>query len=865
MIRQTLLVYLDSYHRRGGATMFSYRHGLRNVRWSYERLAATAYRFARELEARGVGSGERVLLCGENSPEWAAAFWGCLARGVVVVPLDAESTPSFVHSVQQQTEAKLMVGGDDVVAADSGLRIQQLRLEGLSELVARHSPADYAAEGINEDTLAEIIFTSGTTSAPKGVMLTHRNLLANLLPLEEEIKRYARWERLVHPVRFLNLVPLSHVFGQFMGLFVPQLIGSEVHFQESLNPSEIVRRTRASRISVMVLVPRLLDALREWVERDYATRGRSQELQEQLASAKGTNFLRRWWAFRHVHRRFGWKFWAFISGGATLDERTETFWRRLGFAVLQGYGMTETASLITVTHPFKQSRGSIGRLMPGYEVKLDETGEIVVRGQSISPGYWAGKGSDTRSEGEWLHTGDIGEMDDAGNLYFKGRKKEVIVTAAGVNIYPEDIEAALNSLPEVRASCVIKWEGERGPEPLALLILRDPGASTKDIVTRANLALAEHQRLRNWFLWEEPDFPRTTTHKILRREVEVVVSEKMKAESKGRQAKAGAPRPGEHVFDRRPSSLIIKEAARISGHASPAIVEPSANLTSDLKLDSLGRVELLSALEDRYGVEIDEGAFTAATTVGDVEKLISGGTEEQSALYPYPEWPRRFPLPWIRILLFYLIVLPITRVMSRMSVVGNALLEEVEGPALFVANHVTVADHALVLAALPTRLRRRLAIAMEGERLRDWRHPPEGTAWFMQLRLRAQYLLVNTFFHVFPLPRRSGFRRSFAYAGECADRGESVLVFPEGERAPRGQMGMSPFKGGVGLLVKELGVAVVPVKLRGLYELKLRGQYFAPPGVVSVVFDEPFKFDPHAEPAEITKELERRLTALYYF
>jgi long-chain acyl-CoA synthetase len=865
MIRHTVLSYLDSYLRRGEALMFAHRRGLRNVHWSYARLVTTAQGFARELEARNVRPTERVLLCGENSPEWAAVFWGCLLRGVVVVPLDVKSTPSFVLSVQQQTEAKLMVRGDDLVMAASGLGIPQLRLEDLSHQVARHSSTTYQVEGINEDTLAEIIFTSGTMSMPKGVMLTHRNLLANLLPLEAEIEKYVRWERLVHPVRFLSLVPLSHVFGQFMGLFVPQLIGGEVHFQESSNPSEIVRRTRERRISVIVLVPRMLDALREWIERDYAARGRSQELQERLASAQGTNFLRRWWSFRRVHRRFGWKFWAFISGGATLEEQTETFWRRLGFAVLQGYGMTETASLITVTHPFKQSRGSIGRLMPGYEVKLGEAGEIVVRGQSVSPGYWVGEGGGgTRDEGEWLHTGDIGEIDDAGNIYFKGRKKEVIVTAAGLNIYPEDVEAALNSQPEVRGSCVIKWEGARGPEPLAVLILRDTEASGEVAVTRANTLLAEHQQVRHWFLWTEPDFPRTATHKVLRREVSAVVSEKMRAESKARERAVETVGRDTHAFDHRTSSLILHEAARISGHAPPVTAEPSLNLMADLKLDSLGRVELLSVLEDRYGVAIDEGAFTAATTVGDVESLLRGVTQDAPAPYPYPKWPRQFPLTWIRTFLFYLIILPLTRVMSRMQVVGSANLKELESPCLFVANHVTVADHALVLAAMPAHLRRRLAIAMEGERLRDWRYPAEGTALSMRLRLLAQYFLVNTFFYVFPLSKRSGFRRSFAYAGQCVDRGESVLVFPEGERATRGQMTMGPFKGGVGLLAKELGIAVVPVKLRGLYELKLKGRYLAPPGTVSVVFGEPLKFDPRTEPAEITAELERCLIGMDY-
>ena len=861
--RQIVLSYLDDYMRRGSATMIVRACGLRRARWSYERVVLTARRLARELEARGVARGERVLLCGENSPEWVAAFWGCLLRGAVVVPLDKESAPEFVSSVQRQTEAKMMLAGAGVPASEH-LEIPRLLLDKLEASVAHHSAEPYPVEAINPDAIVEIIFTSGTTQTPKGVLLTHRNLLANLEPLEAEIEKYIKWERPFHPIRFLNLVPLSHVFGQFMGVFVPQLLGGEVHFQDSLNPAEIVRRTREARISVIILVPRLLEGLREWVMRDYAARDKAGELKAMLDSAGGAHVLRRWWKFRRVHRRFGWKFWAFLSGGATLDEETDTFWRRLGFAVLQGYGMTETASLISVNHPFKRKRGSIGKLMPGYEVRLDETGEIIVRGASVSPGYWSGRGEIDGHDGGWLRTGDIGEMDAAGNLYFKGRKKDVIVTAAGLNVYPEDLEAALNLQPEVRSSCVVSRQGARGPEPLAAIILRDERANVKAVIERANRTLAEHQRIRHWFVWEEADFPRTATHKVLKREVAAVVCERIKARGENSEGETRDGAANESGPGLTSHSFIVAEAARLSG-SEPSRPDSSANLTADLKLDSLGRVELLSALEDRYQIEIDEAAFTAATTVGDVEKLVRGETPEESrhaAPYPYPRWSRMAPLRWLRTVLFYTVVLPITRGMSRMRVEGREHLDELTGPALFVANHVTLADHALILAALPVHLRHRLAIAMEGERLRGWLHPPAGTNLLTRLRLLAQYALVTIFFYVFPLPRRSGFRRSFAYAGACVERGESVLVFPEGERAARGLMRMNHFKTGIGMLAQELGVPVVPVKLRGLYELKRRKQYFASRGQVAVVFGEPVRFDEGVEAAQIAAELERRVARL---
>ena len=426
----------------------------------------------------------------------------------------------------------------------------------------------------------------------------------------------------------------------------------------------------------------------------------------------------------------------------------------------------------------------------------------------------------------WLHTGDVGAIDDQGHVYFKGREKDVIVTSAGVNIYPEDLEAALNRQPEVRASCVMALPGERGDEVFAVVIMRHSETDAVATIARANESLAEHQKIRRWSLWPELDFPRTATDKILKREVAARI--KQQGEPNNEPASCRTCEP----------SYILSAAAQITGEM-PSNADPSLNLATDLRLDSLGRIELLSALEDRYEIELDEAAFTAATTVGDIEKIVRGETEQPPTPYPFANWPRRFPITWLRFLLFYLLILPITRVMSRMKIEGRERLKNLNEPALFVTNHVTLGDQAMVLVALPLRIRHRLAIAMEGERLRDWLQPTAPISWLMRLRLLAQYFLVRTFFHVFPLPRRSGFRRSFGYAGECVDRGESVLVFPEGLRAPRGQLHMSPFKTGVGVLAKELDIPVVPVKLKGLYELKKRRQYFADPGTVSVVFGEP--------------------------
>ena len=845
-MRETLLSFLEDGRDRAEETAVVARRGLRTGRETYGAMAATACRFARELEARGIGKGDRVLFWGENGANWIAAFFGCMLRGAVAVPIDRQSAPDFVERVQGQVAARLLLGSREILR-EHAFPLPSLPLDELAETVAHRDAAPCPHEGIGPDDLIEIIFTSGTTAEPKGVCLTHRNFLSSLAPLETEIDKYRRYERPFHPLRFLSLLPLSHVFGQFMGIFVPQLLGAEVHFRDSLNPSELIETIRRERINVVATFPRLLETLGERVEREFADAA----WERAFAAAADQRFLRRWWTFRRVHRRFGWRLWAFISGGAPLAEETEAFWQRLGYAVIQGYGMTETASIISMPHPFKLVHGSIGKAMPGQEVKLGENGEILIRGGNVSPGYWREGLAPLTDEAGWLHTGDIGEQDAEGNIFFRGRRKDVIVTAAGMKVHPEDVEAALDRQPEIRASVVVGIETPRGAEPVAALILAGEraGEDAGEAVQRANASLAPHQQIRRWEIWPDDDFPRTTTtRKVLRRLVAQALQARMQA-----GAQAAGPRP---------ASAILQEVARISG-ASPARADAGASLTTDLRLDSLGRVELLSALEDRYQIDLDESAFTAATTLGEIQKMIHE-TPAETTPYPYPAWPRRFPATWLRRAALYAIVLPLTRLLCPMRITGREHLAGLAGPALFLANHITAIDPALILYAAPARFRNRMAIAMLGEFLRDWSRPlaemPANLGLLTKLRLRIQYVLVAALFNVFPLPQQSGFRRSFAFAGELVDRSHSVMLFPEGGRTPDGRL--QPLMNGAGLLAEKLGLPVVPIRIDGLYELKTRGRMRARAGEVSLHIGAPLRFPPDTPPAEITRTIGERIAAL---
>ncbi|HLY60910.1 MAG TPA: AMP-binding protein [Terriglobia bacterium] len=849
MPRSSLIEHLDDFHKRGMETAFVHRRGYRTVRWSYSQIAETVRQFARELEERGIALGDRVLIWGENCAEWVIAFWGCALCGAVAVPVDFIAAPDFAQRVSKEVETKLLVCSREVDWA--GLALPVLFLDSLRESVSRHSAAPFPAPELQRDDTLEIVFTSGTTFDPRGVVISHGNVLANLEPLEHEIKKYLKAERLLHPLRFLNLVPLSHVFGQFMGMFVPPLLGGTVIFHDSLNPSEIMRTIKDQRVSVLVAVPRLLQSLKEKVERDFEIAGRLDDFRRRLQASENLRFLRRWWRFRKVHRQFGWKFMAFISGGAALDPEIEVFWRRMGFAVIQGYGMTETTSLVSVNHPFRLSQGSIGKLIPGVEMKLSADGEILVRGENIASRFWQGNESKP-AEGKagiydgWFHTGDLGELDQEGSLYFKGRKKDVIVTPEGMKVYPADLEAALRRQPEVR-DCVVVGAARGGnAEPCAVLILRYGSVDPESTVQRANNLLAGFQRIHRWLVWPDDDFPRTSTQKPRAQLIRQFVQAQL-----GEQSEASRQTLHNH-------GTLASLIGRITGKKTARLPD-GANLAVDLNLSSIDRVELLSALEDRYQVEIDESEFGAASTVGDLEKMLQQPAASEPK-YHFPRWTQRWPVTWIRLVVYYCLSWPATLLLGYPRVVGKGNLNGVRGPLLIVSNHVTYVDIGFILAALPPRFRHRVAVAMLGERLRAMRHPPSTAGIFSRWLDRIDYFLVVALFNVFPLPQQTGFRRAFAFAGESADRGYSVVVFPEGRRTMTGKM--SPFRAGIGLLAKRLDLPVLPIRIDGLFELKRAGKRMARPGAVTVTFGAPIQIDRAAEPESIARDLESRVKSL---
>ena len=919
-MRDHLATLLDDFRRYDRQIAVVHFQGNRRRATTYGELALLAGRFAALLAQREIGLGDRVLLWGENSAEWIAAFYGCLLRGVLAVPLDAYGSAEFAQRVSADVRPKLAVG--DAVLLHQ-LPSEWLRLSFDDWLSALPAEEAGPIAGLSRQTPLQILFTSGTTGDPKGVVLTHGNVLASVEPIEAGAQPYMRWERLLaHPLRILETLPLSHVFGQTMGLWVPPIFTAQVHFESRLVAGRLIETIKRERISVLAAVPRVLALLKTHLEASHPG------LTERIAASTGIRAWKRWWRFRDVHSAFGLKFWAVISGGGALPGPLEQFWNALGLVVVQGYGMTETSALITLNHPFHVARGTIGKPMPGREVKLGPDGEVLVRGESISAASWSGGAMRPRAN-EWLATGDLAESGPGGELRFLGRKSEVIVTAAGMNLHPEDLEAAIEQEPGVTACAVVAMETASGPEPCAILAMRGHGDGAAAAIERANQRLAEFQQLRRWILWPEPDLPRTSTGKVRRKAVSAWLAGIQDSARNGEAAAASAGAFGAS------SDWLLALIAEISGEA-PHGVGDELRLSEDLLLDSLGRVQLAAALEERLGIapQPQGGLLEEARTLGELRSLVAGEaketiTDEQTRLrapgvnsdgtieassqrdseggegfnprempaesgralapeaffssnslqtsnssasdpsesastgYLYPRWPWLAPFQWLRVAFIEAVERPLVWLLAAPRVVAPELPEDAE-PLLIVANHVTAYDGPLLQYALPGPLRRRIAVAMAGDMLEDYRHfrNPERAPGRRGFYLPGPliWLLLTALFNVFPLPRRRNFQRSFAHAGAALDRGYNALVFPEGTRSAEGTL--ARFRGGIGLLVKQSGARVLPVGLRGLGELKAARRGWFRSGRIEIHIGQPIRFAPEETEAAITERLHAEVERL---
>ena len=822
MTRRTLLDFFADItgDAAASAQFLAYDDGYRTWSWTYGQLAAAAASFAERLQHDGVTAGQAIAIWSENRPEWIAAMWGALLEGVVVVPIDYRASAEFLSRVAGIVEAKAILVGDAVDVTALGQSRPVWKLGEIFRLKAEPFRSEPEAPDVDRghvtaQTTAEIIFTSGATAEPKGVVLTHKNILANIVPIEREMAKYKKYARPFRPIRFLNLLPLSHMFGQAMATFVPPMLPGVVVFTRSYAPDDIVRQIKQRRISVLVCVPKILEVLK-----DYVVRVAPEAAEPPPA---GMHWAKRWWHYRRIHRMFGFKFWAMVVGAAPLDPELEAFWGRLGFLVVQGYGLTETAPIVTLNHPLHARRGAVGKPISGVEIKIADDGEILVRGENVTTGYYnAPEATREAFAGGWFHTGDIGELDAEGRLMIRGRKKEMIVTPEGLNVFPEDVERALQQQPGVIDAAVVGGPiaGSSAERVQAILVLAE-GTDPDRVVRDANAVLGDHQKIRASAVWPGNELPRTEgTQKLKRRELRTWLT--------GQRADLPAKAEGHGV------------AAVLERFAPGRTITPATTI-DELGLSSLERVELMMALEETFQVTVDEAAFSAATTVADLDALtrppdwgqtgVRPGSDPgqtrvrpHDADIPFPAWNRSLPARIARRVSLPTWILPLSRIFARVTVSGLEHLDKIEGPVIFAANHQSHFDGPVILDSLPPKWRYRTAPAMLKQFFDAHFFPERHTRkqWFTN---SLNYYLSVLFFNAFPLTQGgAGTRQTLRYVGELVGDGYSILIFPEGRRTEAGEI--APFQPGVGMIASRLGVPVVPVRLNGLDQVLPRHASF---------------------------------------
>ena len=823
---RTIVDFLrDAVKAHGPRDALLFKPGFRYQRWSYDRLWAESGQVATLLQRRGLRKGDQVLVWGPNCPQWVLIFFGCLRAGVIAVPLDLRSAPDYVERVISRITPKLAFTSRYTPKDDVDIGLPEITFENLeSEIYELPEPEQVE---IQPDDLAEVMFTSGTTGDPKGVMLTHRNLAANI----EGITQYITCNT---SSRLLSILPLSHMYEQMGGLLTVLHFGASVTYPTSRQPTVLARTMRERQITTMLLVPQGLELLMNGIEREVRRQGKGALWDKLLKIAERTPYPLRRRLFGRIHKQFGGKLDFIVSGGAALDPELGRKWELMGVKIVQGYGATEASPVIS-NHTLHERRpDSVGRPLPNVEVKISEDGEILVRGDNISPGYWNSPEQTAAAfDGDWYRTGDIGLFDDDGYLHIRGRMKDMIVLPSGQNVYPDDIQAVLNRHPNVTDSAVVGLQQGSSVEVHAALIL--DGANDADpIVAWANGQLAEQQRVRGYTVWPEEDFPRTHTLKVKKPQLIEMLEGGVQSDSPSSPTSSSSPRDGSRgLVD------IIAEVAVLD----TADIAPDMTLGDDLNLDSLGRVEMLSAIEVDLGVYLDETQIGPETTIRQVQAILDEGANNPPVT-EFPDWGMDWWCRMVRGFIQRAVMFPILKLPYGLKVTGRENLQDIDGPVLFASNHSLGLDNPLIIESIPPLWRRRLAIAGAASL---WKNP---VFWVINP------LLGNGF----PLAQDGPIRPSLENMGKIIDNGWSVLIYPEGQLTIGGPI--KSFMNGTGLLAVEGRLPVVPLRLHiNRLGSPTRFPIFKR-GSVEIRFGQPLRFLPGTDYQEATSAIEAAVKSL---
>jgi long-chain acyl-CoA synthetase len=808
-----------------------YKTGYRTFRLRYKDLYKKVLQMVQLFDELHIKKGDTIILWAYNSPNWAIVFLACAYKGVVAVPIDAKATPEFVEKIHIAVHSKAIF--HSAYKLPPQLDNKPIVLDYLDKYLNGLQASDISQSTVDENDLLEIVYTSGTTGDPKGVMLTQKNLLANITAVKKVVH--------IEPHQtFLSVLPLTHLFEQNPGFLAPLSLGCTIVYMQGIRPSLIFKTMKEERITNMILVPRLLKLFADGIKREFEQKGLT-NLFSALLEFNGPLVLKKV-LFFPVHKKFGTHFHFFVSGGAPLPHELDAFWSKMGFTILQGYGLTESSPVLTVNALEKKRGGSVGFALPGITLKTNDSGEVYAKGDNITKGYYQ-KEKETKElfDGEWMKTGDIGEIDKDGYLFLKGRQKDMIVTAAGVNVYPEDIEQKLLKHPEVKDVCVLGLPSENGEEVHAEIILKHK-TELRRLVESVNDELNESQQITSYSMWEKEDFPRTTTMKIQKRFV--------LSEIQNRKQTADHP-----VLTDVPKLYMM--IARINS-VDMSLVKPNAKLALDLKMSSINRVELVSLIEQEFNIDIDEEEITADTTVADIEKMVKDRNriEEKNIFH---RWFLSSPVRVIRYIYNILIMDTLVRIFCIRTVKGLENLNHIKEPVIFISNHTSYFDVPNIYMSLPFAIRNNIAAAAH----REYFDIPKNQI-AKRMLYKFYYYHASLFTNIYLFPRIKGFKKSLEYTGELIDKRWNILFFPEGKHSL--DENMLEFQTGIGWLIKEMRVPVVPIKLEGINKI-LAGDVgdtlaFPKRGKVSITFGKQVEPDYTKSIPEITQELQELIAKM---
>ncbi len=792
------------------------------ARWTFLDVQARANATAARLAALGVKKGDRVVLTGHNHPDWPVAFFGIVRAGATAVPIDPALDPAQLANVVRESEARVILWDAKVEEACAAevAKVGALVTHRLADFTLADESLARPAVEVEDDDVASLIFTSGTTGKPKGVMLTHDNftsLIAALAPLFP----------LNSGDRVLSVLPLHHTFEFTCGMLLPFSRGSRIVYLDELKGDRVSTALKEARVTAMVGVPAVWQLLERRILSQVQAKGPIVEKAFEMAAdlnrqlSKGTGIDLGKVLFGPVHQGLGGNIRYLISGGAALPPETQKLFAGLGFKLTEGYGLTEAAPVLTVAKPGSPA-GQVGKPIPGVTIKIDSpdehgVGEVLARGPNVMAGYTDADATKmVLGDDGWLHTGDLGKLDRNGRLVLVGRVKDVIVTASGENVYPDDVERMLGKVPHVLELAIVGVTGRSGGERVGCIAVPEEDESVDrsarieraQSALRAAIAKLPYVRQPTIVHFYDAPLPKTATRKVKRNEARRLLERLMLATSR--------PEDGE-----APTTPVRQAIAAVKGKKASE-VHGDMTLGDDLAFDSLALTELLVALEAKYGT-IEPKKLQACRTVADIENLV--GTEraslrpsavqksryaiegrsndddddkKKSLVLPSPVQEQGKKLIGKLQDVFY-------GDLMRSNVVGRAFIPHNRN-TIVIANHVSHLDMGFV----------RHALGKYGEDI-------------VSLAAQDYFFEKNTVQRVFfenltnlqAVDRKGGLRASERQAGEILSRGKTMLVFPEGTRSLDGSL--QEFKPLLGHLSLTYGVDILPLYLVGTHEAMPKG------------------------------------------